>query len=127
MAAKEIGFAPLALTEPGRASVLTPLARAEAVLHWHGEACRLTDGLAPLASTELCTAQAFASGPNILALQFHLETRLEAFERWLIGHCCELEGIGADIRAMRAAARHHLPRLAPIAAEVFDGWLSQCG
>lgn len=126
MDAKEIGFAPLELTQAGAASVLAPLRRAESVLHWHGEACLGVDRLSSLARTDLCQTQAFASGSKILGLQFHLEARLDTFERWLVGHCSELEGIGADVPAMRAAARHHLPRLEPIADEVFDGWLKQC-
>lgn len=126
MASKEIGFAPLALTEDGKESVLAPLSRAEPVLHWHGEACRVSEQLPSLAYTSLCRNQAFLYGPRILGLQFHLEVPLHGFERWLIGHCHELASTGADVAAMRAAAQRTLPKLEPIAREVFHKWLMQC-
>lgn len=126
MAAKEIGFAPLALTEAGKDSILAPLDKAETVLHWHGEACQFSNQTTALAYTAACGNQAFMYGPRILGLQFHLEVPLHNFERWLIGHCHELGSIRADIAAMRAAAQNDLPRLEPIAREVFQEWLKQC-
>lgn len=126
MASKEIGFAPLALTEAGNQSVLAPLADAEAVLHWHGEACQIDEQLPALAYTSACTNQAFLYGSQILGLQFHLEVPLRGFERWLIGHCHELASIGTDVAAMRASAQRYLPRLEPMAREVFHRWLTQC-
>jgi GMP synthase (glutamine-hydrolysing) len=125
MVAKEIGFGPLALTEAGHQSVLAPLADAEAVLHWHGEFCQSERQLSALACTPGCTNQAFLSGPYVLGLQFHLEVPLHGFERWLIGHCHELASIGTDVSALRASANRYLPRLEPVAREVFNRWLRQ--
>ena len=61
--AKEIGYAPVELTDAGRAS---PLARLEGlpVLHWHGDTCALPPGAERLASTALCPVQAFRCGPT---------------------------------------------------------------
>ncbi|MFL1484915.1 glutamine amidotransferase [Marinobacter sp. LN3S78] len=126
MASKEIGFAPLALTDTGKQSVLAPLADAEAVLHWHGEACQIEEQLPALASTPACTNQAFMCGSQILGLQFHLEVPLQGCERWLVGHCHELASINTDVAAMRAESQRYLPRLEPIAREVFHRWLTQC-
>ena len=77
---KEIGYAPLTLTEAGRASALQSLGTSP-VLHWHGDNCELPAGCTLLASTAHCPVQAFARTREQLALQFHLETepaRLEA-------------------------------------------------
>ena len=126
MVAKEIGFASLTLTEAGHQSVLAPLADAEALLHWHGEVCQPEGQLSALAHTPGCANQAFLHGSHILGLQFHLEVPLSGFERWLIGHCHELASIGTDVSSLRAAANRHLPRLEPIAREVFHKWLTQC-
>src|ERR1700734_3872852 len=86
---KEIGWAPLALTQAGQTSVLAPLA-AKPVLHWHGDNCDLPAGCKRLASTPHCPVQAFSRGPRQLALQFHIEVEPARVERWLIGHTIEL-------------------------------------
>ncbi len=68
----EVGFSKLTLNDAGQASPLRHLEGVE-VLHWHGDTFALPEGATLLASTELCRHQAFALGPNILALQFHPE------------------------------------------------------
>ena len=55
---KEIGWAPLTLTDAGRKSVLAPLG-ATPVLHWHGDNCELPSGCERLAFTPHCPVQAF--------------------------------------------------------------------
>lgn len=125
MAGKEIGFSQLTLTEAGRGSVLAPLADGHDVLHWHGEECGPLAMAPSLAETSVCNNQAFQPAPHVLGLQFHLEVKLAAFERWLIGHCAELESAGLDIQALREKARECLPVLEPVATEVFDRWLAQ--
>jgi len=87
--AKEIGWAPLTLTEAGASSPLRHLGEAP-VLHWHGDTFDLPEGAARLASTPLCANQAFARGASALAFQFHPEADGAGFERWLIGHAAEI-------------------------------------
>jgi len=69
--AKELGWAPLELTETGRES---PLGHVEAapVLHWHGDTFDLPAGASLLASTSAVANQAFAIGAHALAFQFHV-------------------------------------------------------
>jgi len=71
-AVKEVGFAPVALTEGGAASPLRHVAGA-AVLHWHGDTFDLPDGAERLAETAAYPNQAFRRGKRQLALQFHAE------------------------------------------------------
>lgn len=125
MATKEIGFSSLTLTEAGRGSVLAPLAEGLEVLHWHGEECGPLAMAPSLAETGICNNQAFQPAPHVLGLQFHLEVKLAAFERWLIGHCAELESAGLDVPALRERARESLPALEAVATGVFERWLTQ--
>lgn len=122
MPQKEIGLAPLELTEEGRASALAPL-EGVPVLHWHGEACGAVSGAPPLARTQVCDNQAFQPSPRILGLQFHLEVPLQGFERWLIGHCSELSAAGLSVPALRRNAAQYLPQLESLATDVFQRWL----
>jgi GMP synthase (glutamine-hydrolysing) len=119
---KEIGWAPLELRNAGRAGVLRHLDGFN-VLHWHGDTFDLPDGCELLASTAVCRHQAFARGPNLLALQFHPEVDERNIERWLIGHACELAGAGIDPAALRARSREAAPALRPAGDALIAEWL----
>lgn len=112
---KEIGFAPLTLTEAGGQSPLAHLANAP-VLHWHGDSFAIPNGAEKLAETPACANQAFALDPNILGLQFHPEADAKRIERWLIGHACELSTAGVDpascVQMRRATERRCVMRAA---------------
>ena len=119
---KEIGFAPLTLTEAGKASVLAALV-ASPVLHWHGDNCDLPAGCARLASTAHCPVQAFARTPSQLALQFHLETEPARLETWLVGHTVELGKAGIDPRELRRQIAALGPASAQLGRKVLADWL----
>jgi len=119
---KEIGYAPLALTDAGLRSVLEPLG-ANPVLHWHGDNCELPSGCHCLASTPHCPVQSFARNPTQLALQFHLETEPARFEAWLVGHAIELSKAGIDPRQLRDQARALGPALRQLGGSVLAMWL----
>lgn len=120
--AKEIGFAPLDLTSAGAAGPLRHLAGVP-VLHWHGDVSSLPADAACLASTALCHNQAFSIGSNILGLQFHAEVDLTVgFERWLVGHTCELAVARIDPRDLRAEAAHHAAALHNAGRALFVEW-----
>jgi GMP synthase (glutamine-hydrolysing) len=122
--AKEIGWAPLALTSAGQKSVLAPLG-ASPVLHWHGDNCELPTGCAHLASTQHCPVQAFMRAPWQLALQFHLETEPARFENWLVGHTVEIGKAGLDPRELRAQARTFGPATREVGQKVLATWLDK--
>jgi GMP synthase (glutamine-hydrolysing) len=119
---KEIGFAPLLLTDEGQRSPLQAL-QGIPVLHWHGEAFELPEGARRLASTPACRHQAFAIGHHALALQCHPELYARQFERWLIGHALELAAAGIDPIDLRAQARRYGGPLAAAATAMFQQWL----
>ncbi len=123
---KEIGYAPLTLTEAGRRSVLSSLGSAP-VLHWHGDNCELPTDCQCLASTPHCPVQAFLRIPAQLALQFHLETEPARFEAWLVGHTVELGKAGIDPRKLREQARTLGPALRDVGGGVLAAWLDAVG
>ncbi len=124
---KEIGWAPLALSEAGRASCLAAVGDA-AVLHWHGDTFGLPAGATLLASTDPYPHQAFAHGRNALALQFHLEATAAGLEPWYIGHAAEIASVpGIDVAGLRAQAERHALALAPRAERCFAAWLDAIG
>ncbi len=120
---KEIGFAPLTLTGPGKESAL---ARIEGlpVLHWHGDMFDIPPDAVRLAETGACPNQAFALGRNIMGVQFHPEAdTASGFERWLIGHAVEIAAAGIDPRKLRSDAQMHGARLRDCGRAMFAQWL----
>lgn len=122
--AKEIGFAPLTLTEEGKASCLATF-EGGPVLHWHGDTFDLPKDCVRLASTPLCENQAFAHGRNALGVQFHPEAGADGFERWLIGHTIELAQAGVDVPALRAEQAALRAALKQRAEASVAAWLGQ--
>lgn len=121
---KEIGFAPLTLTDEGRASCLGVF-ESNPVLHWHGDIFELPQGATCLASTRICPNQAFAYGPNAIAFQFHPEAGMRGFERWLIGHTLELAQAGKNIVQLRANHQALSASLEHQATACLERWLSE--
>jgi GMP synthase (glutamine-hydrolysing) len=121
---KEIGWAPLTLTNEGKRSALALLG-ATPVLHWHGDNCELPTGCTLLASTAHCPVQAFSRAPAQLALQFHLETEPARFESWLVGHTVELGKAGLDPRELRTQARALGPATREVGQKVLAAWLDK--
>ncbi len=121
---KEIGWAPLALSEAGRASPLAPLGARAPVLHWHGDTFDLPAGATHLAASDRYRHQAFSWRRHGLALQFHIEVSAAGLERWYIGHACEIASTpGLSVPVLRGESEHWAPALAPLAARVIETWL----
>lgn len=122
--AKEIGFAPITLTKEGGQSCLRHVAPAnQKVLHWHGDTFDLPVAATRLASTAITPNQAFAIGDRVLALQFHIELDFRFFERWLVGHTCELTAAHIDVAALRADAKAHADNIARAGDEILAEWI----
>lgn len=109
---KEVGFAPVTLTDAGAVSPLRHLSGVP-VLHWHGDSFTLPDGVELLASTPAYRNQAFRRGTALLALQFHPEIGDDPqFEDWLDGSEDYVAQAGLTIAELRA--QHEA--LGPVAA-----------
>ena len=120
--AKEIGFAPLELTEEGQRSCLNNFGQSP-VLHWHGDTFDLPTGAMRLASTPLCANQAFSYGERAIAFQFHPEGGGAYFERWLIGHTAELSQASIDVNRLRAEWLKYRAEMDTNAAACIRTWL----
>jgi GMP synthase (glutamine-hydrolysing) len=121
--AKEIGWAPITLTDDGRASALGALATMPTVLHWHGDTFDLPARATGLASTPICANQAF-SLEGALGLQFHLEVIPERIERWLIGHVHELMAENVDIFKLRRDTQQVGREARGVFEKTFEVWLA---
>ncbi|HWM30340.1 MAG TPA: glutamine amidotransferase [Methyloceanibacter sp.] len=119
---KELGWDQLTLTEEGKASPLGVLEGVH-ILNWHGDTFDLPAGATRLASTDITPNQAFAYGPNVLALQFHVELPARDLERWLIGHTGELASSKVDLGAMRAETARLAPAANVAGKRLFNAWL----
>jgi len=121
---KEIGWAPVELTREGRAGPLRHL-EGRHVLHWHGDNLDLPGACDNLAFTLHCPFQAFRKGPNLLALQFHIEIDPRRIEAWLIGHTVELAQARISLDTIRADTARHGATLQQACATIFNEWLDQ--
>jgi GMP synthase (glutamine-hydrolysing) len=126
---KEIGWAPIELSEAGRASPLRHLAaEATQVLHWHGDTFDLPAGAVRLASTPRYENQAFAVGAGVLAVQFHPEVRGRDLESWFVGHAGEIAATpGLSVTGLRAETARRAPVLEPRGRACFAEWLDGLG
>jgi GMP synthase (glutamine-hydrolysing) len=124
--AKEIGYAPVELTDAGARSPLAMLAGVP-VLHWHGDNLDMPESAERLAFTTICPTQAFSLGSYALGLQFHMETEPRALERWLIGHAVELARAGIDPCELRNQARECGAATSEAGRRVLAQWLEGAG
>jgi GMP synthase (glutamine-hydrolysing) len=123
---KELGWDELALTEAGKASPLGVL-DGKRILNWHGDTFDLPAGATRLASTPITPNQAFAYGPRVLALQFHVELPERDLEKWLIGHTLELANSNVDLAEMRADTARYAPAVNEASKKLFDDWFDGLG
>lgn len=121
--AREVGFAPLHLTDAGRASPLAALDGVQ-VLHWHGDTFGLPDGAVRLASTEGYCNQAFAVGKTTLGLQFHAEMGEDPrFDIWLDEGADYVAGAGVCRRALAEAHQRLGPPAVAAGRRMIADWL----
>ncbi|MBJ9984386.1 glutamine amidotransferase [Acinetobacter sp. S40] len=120
---KEIGWGELEIKDIAH-NILEPL-EGVAVLHWHGDTFDLPENATLLASSVLYPHQAFSIEQHVLALQFHIEVAEDMFERWLIGHTCELRQAKFSIPQLREENALHAQNLEHAAYHVIKRFLKQ--
>jgi GMP synthase-like glutamine amidotransferase len=80
---KEIGWWPINFTPQAAATELAVFGRSSVMYHWHADTFDLPPGATLLASSAGCKNQAYAVGPNVVALQFHPEISFDTIGRWV--------------------------------------------
>ncbi len=123
---KEIGWFPLSLSNIRQLPAFRYLdGSTTSVLHWHGDTFDLPTGATLLASTSGYRNQAFKYGKRALGLQFHPEILPADFERWLIGHACEIAGTpDVSVNDLRKNALEFGVRLHAQASCFWNEWLA---
>lgn len=122
---KEVGFGPINLTGAGQASPLAAIQNTP-LLHWHGDTFDLPLGTTLLASTSVYSNQAFARGPNILALQFHPEMgEDDGFAAWCDqGDPC-IAAAGTNTDQLMREHTEFGPAAVAAGRIMLDSWLAQ--
>lgn len=83
---QEIGWDTVELTPAGAVDPLfAGLTSPVPVFQWHSDAFDIPAGATPLASSPLCTNQAFRYGDRVYGLLFHLELTPTTIHSWLDG------------------------------------------
>jgi GMP synthase-like glutamine amidotransferase len=111
---KEIGWWPIEIdaTNVG-GHPLGILAPRATVFHWHGDTFDLPKGAVHLARSQGCENQAFAIGPNVVGLQFHIEVAAPQVEA-LIRHAASDLTVGVFVQTP-AEMEHLSAAYAPLA------------
>ena len=116
---QEIGWFDVTLEDAAhRDALLADAPRSFTPFHWHGDTFDLPAGATLLARSRMTAHQAFSFGAHAWGLQFHPEVTLSIVESMVQGD--DLARTGLDAATLLARARDELPRIAPIAACVFD-------
>lgn len=129
---REIGWFPLRWDV--RAHTVPPFAHVPAetvVFHWHGDTFALPAGMVPLASSEACPHQGFASPDGrTLGLQFHLEMREEDVHELVVQGKDEIAPGGRFVQRegelLAGYSRHGAP-LGPLLDTLLDRWITTSG
>jgi GMP synthase-like glutamine amidotransferase len=126
---KEIGWHPIEWSETARAlPTFANVPATSLVFHWHGDTFDLPDGALPVASSQACRQQGFASRDGrLIGLQFHLEMRPED-----VGTLCrhgvqELHLGGRYVQneeQMRDGCAQRCATLTPLLFTLLDRWAS---
>jgi GMP synthase (glutamine-hydrolysing) len=122
---KEIGWKPIELSNFGMLSPLEVFEENPFVLHWHGDTFDLPKGAQRLASTDLYPNQAFMSGENIMAVQFHPEVTRINLERWFIGHLLSMKLAEISVQLLRSDTIKFADVQEKIAQEFLNNWLNE--
>jgi len=122
---KEVGFHPVTVHANAVDGPLRHIA-GQPILHWHGDTFTLPEGVDLLASSPAYAHQAFARGPNLLALQFHAEMGEDArFHEWIEQWPEAIEEAGSDVVALRAAHEAHGPGAVAAGRAMIAQWLAE--
>lgn len=91
---KEIGWFKITLNENSPSDLLFRGFFEEIdVFQWHGDTFEIPNGAIKLASSELCSNQAFRIGSNIYGLQFHIEVTDEMIYQWIDAYRDEIDSL----------------------------------
>ena len=122
--AEEVGFYRVRLAPAASEDALLAGAPDDFVaFHWHGDVFTLPAGAVPLAGSTMAPLQAFRFGGRAWGVQFHPELDAQVLRSMVETGGPELAEAGVDPELLLAQAGRELPRLLPIASDVFSRWV----
>jgi GMP synthase-like glutamine amidotransferase len=117
---KEIGWAPIYLTEAGQQDPLfCGIPSPSDFFHWHGETFDLPQGADWLAYSDRCRHQGYRYGQRIYGIQFHPEITPAMIADWCAQpvNCGDVEALDGPIDPYAADSR-------PMAERILERWLA---
>src|SRR5205814_3249472 len=125
---REVGWAPITLTDDGRDDAVFGLMEPElTVFHLHGDTYELPPDARNLARSALYEQQAFRLGDLVYGLQFHLE-----FTDTIIARLASepdsrayIAGAGVDPQSLVRDAATHVRRLGGVVQKIFSQFFAQ--
>src|SRR5262245_35463308 len=126
---REVGWAPITLTEDGRDDPLfVGVDPTLTVFHLHADTYELPPDAANLATSPAYEQQAFRWGEIVYGFQFHLE-----FTESIIARLAQepdsqkfMTDAGADLKRIVAETPNHVRALTDTAQRVFENYFAQC-
>ena len=120
---KEIGFFDIRFTEAAKTDALWSSNTAPfRPLHWHRDTFKLPSHAVLLASSDLTQNQLFRVDGIHYGLQFHLEIGTALLDEMITAGDCGLPENGVDPVEFFEQAKTALPKVEPVAHEVFGRW-----
>ncbi len=121
---KEIGWYDVSRTHAAEKDpVVGHFRSSEKIFQWHGDTFETPRGAIHLASSQLCSNQAFRYGERVYGFQFHLEVDEPMIERWLNipAFKKELESFGSRVTAdkIRKETKSYIHRLTALSQKCF--------
>ena len=127
---REVGWAPVKLTEEGREDGVFGVLDAELIVfHMHGDTYELPADARHLARSALYEQQAFRWGDVVYGLQFHLEFTETMIQKLTTeaDSRAYITGAGVDPQSLVGDAATHVRRLGIVVEKVFSEFFAQCG
>ncbi|HLY37967.1 MAG TPA: gamma-glutamyl-gamma-aminobutyrate hydrolase family protein [Candidatus Binatia bacterium] len=127
---REVGWAPITLTEDGRDDAVFGLIEPTCtVFHMHGDTYELPPDAKNLARSAVYEQQAFRWGDLVYGLQFHLEFTEPMIQRLATEPESRdyIAKAGVDPQKLIADSATHVRRLGDVVQKVCSEFFSQCG
>lgn len=129
---KEIGWYDVCKTSEAEIDpVVGHFKESEKIFQWHGDTFEIPQGAVHLASSQVCSNQAFRFGMNVYGFQFHLEVDEPLIERWLKTPTFKKEIESLDgkvsVEKIRQETKSYIQRLTRLSQRCFGEFIRLFG